>query len=56
MIIWHLFLLVELAQKIRLPAFRKHRRGPEKPRSKPEYDPKRPHFFTAKLIAARGAP
>ncbi len=49
-------LLVELAEKIRLPAFRKHRRGPKKPRSKPTYDPKRPHVSTAKLIAARGVP
>jgi IS4 transposase len=48
-------LLVELAQQIRLSAFRKHRRGPKKPRSKPKYDPKRPHVSTAKLIAARGA-
>ena len=49
-------LLVELAQKIRLSAVRKHHRGPKKPRSKPKYDPKRPHVSTAKLIAARGAP
>jgi hypothetical protein len=49
-------LLVELAQNIRLSAVRKHRRGPKKPRSKPKYDPKRPHVSTAKLIAARGAP
>jgi hypothetical protein len=49
-------LLVELAQKIRLSAIRKHRRGPKKPRSNPKYDPKRPHVSTAKLIAARGAP
>ena len=46
-------LLVELAQHIRLSAFRKHRRGPKKPRTKPKYDPKRPHVSTAKLIAAR---
>ncbi len=46
-------LLVELAQHIRLSAFRKHRRGPKKPRAKPKYDPKRPHVATAKLIAAR---
>lgn len=49
-------LLVELAQQIRLSAVRKHRRGPKKPRSKPKYDPKRPHVSTAKLIAARSAP
>lgn len=49
-------LLVELAQKIRLSAFRKHRRGPKKPRSKPKYDPKRPHVSTARLIAARVPP
>ncbi len=46
-------LLVELAQKIRLSAFRKHRRGPKKPRSKPKYDPKRPHVSTAKVISER---
>jgi IS4 transposase len=46
-------LLVELARHIRLSAFRKHRRGPKKPRAKPKYDPKRPHVSTAKLIAAR---
>jgi IS4 transposase len=45
--------LVELAQKIRLQAVRKHRRGPKKPRSKRQYDPKHPHVSTAKLIAAR---
>ncbi len=49
-------LLVELAQNIRLSAFRKHRRGPKKPRSKPKYDPKRPHVSTAKLISARRSP
>lgn len=48
-------LLIELAQHIRLSAFRKHRRGPKKPRLKPKYDPKRPHVSTAKLIAARRA-
>lgn len=46
-------LLIELAQNIRLAAFRKHRRGPKKPRSKPKYDPKRPHVSTAKVIAER---
>jgi IS4 transposase len=46
-------LLVELARHVRLSAFRKHRRGPKKPRAKPKYDPKRPHVSTAKLIAAR---
>ena len=46
-------LLVELAQKIRLSAFRKHRRGPKKPRTKPKYDPKHPHVSTAKVIAER---
>ncbi len=46
-------LLVELAQAIRLSAFRKHRRGPKKPRSKPKYDPKHPHVSTAKLVAER---
>ncbi len=48
-------LLLELAANVRLAAFRKHRRGPKKPRVKPVYDPKRPHVSTAKLIAARSA-
>jgi hypothetical protein len=46
-------LLIELAQKVRLSAFRKHRRGPKKPQPKRQYDPKRPHVSTTKLIADR---
>jgi hypothetical protein len=45
--------LVELAQKIRLQAVRKYRRGPKKPQSKRKYDPKHPHVSTAKLLAER---
>jgi hypothetical protein len=46
-------LLIELAQKVRLSAFRKHRRGPKKPQPKRQHDPKRPHVSTARLIADR---
>lgn len=46
-------LLIELVQHIRLSAFRKHPRGPKKPRLKPKYDPKHPHVSTAKLVAQR---
>lgn len=46
--------LIELAGKVRLARFRKHPRGPQKPRP-PHllYDPKHPHQATAKLLANR---
>ncbi len=43
-------LLKELAAKVRLRAFRKHPRGPKKPRIKRKSDPKTPHVSTAKLL------
>ena len=45
--------LIELAQHVRLPAFRKHQRGPKKPQPKRQHNPKQPHVSTAKLIAER---
>ena len=45
--------LVELASKVRLEPLRKHHRGPKKPRTPRRYDPKRPHFATAKILAQR---
>lgn len=46
-------LLKELAAKVRLRAFRKHPRGPKKPRPKRKSDPKTPHVSTAKLLMNR---
>ena len=43
-------LLKALAAKVRLRAFRKHPRGPKKPRIKRKSDPKTPHLSTAKLL------
>lgn len=45
--------LIELAQHVRLAAFRKHQRGPKKPQPKRQHNPKQPHVSTAKLIAER---
>ena len=42
--------LRELAQKVRLKAYRKSSRGPKKPRLKREGTPKSPHVSTAKLL------
>jgi hypothetical protein len=60
---WHVFagltatafagLLQELAGKIRLAAFRRHRRGPKKPPVKRRYSKKHPHVSTAKLLEKR---
>lgn len=46
-------LLKELAAKVRLRAFRKHPRGPKKPRTRKKSDPKKPHVSTAKLLMNR---
>ncbi len=46
-------LLRELAANVRLRAFRKHPRGPKKPRAKRKSDPKTPHVSTAKLLMNR---
>jgi hypothetical protein len=47
--------LIELAGKVRLAKFRKHPRGPKKPRPPRQYDPQHPHQATAKLLATRRA-
>lgn len=47
--------LIQLAQNVRLSAFKKHPRGPKKPRPKRRWDPHQPHVSTAKLIAGRRA-
>jgi IS4 transposase len=47
--------LIELAGKVRLAQFRKHPRGPKKPRPPRQFDPKHPHQATAKLLVARRA-
>ena len=43
-------LLILLAQKVRLEAYRKSSRGPKKPRPKPDGALKTPHVSTAKLL------
>jgi hypothetical protein len=45
--------LKELAQKVRLKAYRKSARGPKKPRPKRENITKVPHVSTAKLLRNR---
>jgi IS4 transposase len=45
--------LRELAGKIRLASFRRHRRGVKKPAVKRTYDPEHPHVSTAKLLEQR---
>lgn len=42
--------LLGLAKRVRLAAFRRHRRGPKKPTGKRIHDPKRPHISTAHLL------
>lgn len=42
--------LLDLAKKVNLAKFKKHRRGPKKPQPKRSYDPKRPHVSTARLL------
>jgi hypothetical protein len=46
-------LLRELAGKVRLAAFRRHRRGPKKPPVKRRYSKKHPHVSTAQLLEKR---
>ncbi len=46
-------MLKDLALKVKLPAFKKHRRGPKKPTPKRKSCKKTPHVSTAKLIAKR---
>ena len=42
-----------LAHNVKLSRFQKHPRGPKKPTTKREADPKHPHVSTARLIATR---
>jgi hypothetical protein len=42
--------LVQLAEKVNLAKFKKHKRGPKKPVPKRHYDPSHPHVSTAKLL------
>jgi hypothetical protein len=46
-------LLREWASKVRLAAFRRHRRGPKKPKPKRKHNKKRPHVSTARLLEQR---
>jgi IS4 transposase len=45
--------LRELAGKVRLAAFRRHRRGPKRPPVKRRYSKKHPHVATAQLLESR---
>jgi len=45
--------LLMLASKINLAHYKKHPRGPKKPKPKVEYDPAHPHVSTARLIKQR---
>jgi hypothetical protein len=45
--------LVQLAEQIRLDRFRKHTRGPKKPKEKKHYDPAHPHVSTARILHQR---
>ena len=42
--------LQQLAQKVNLGKFKKHKRGPKKPRAKRTRDKDQPHVSTAKLL------
>jgi hypothetical protein len=46
-------ILVELAAAVRLPAYRKHPRGPKKPKPKKQSGAKIKHVATAKVLANR---
>jgi Transposase DDE domain len=45
--------LRQLADNINLERFRKHTRGPKKPREKRHYDPAHPHVSTARILRQR---
>ena len=45
--------LAQLAQNINLERFRKHTRGPKKPKQKRHYDPAHPHVSTARILLQR---
>ena len=42
--------LLQLAEKVNLAKFKKHKRGAKKPQPKRKSDPKKPHVSTAKLL------
>jgi len=46
-------MLRQLAEKVDLRRFKKHPRGPKKPRPKREWDETQPHVSTARLLAKR---
>lgn len=46
--------MVMMAAQVKLPRFKKHPRGPKKPKPKPEHDTKRPHISIAKFLELRG--
>ena len=48
--------LQQLASKVNLAKFKKHKRGPKKPKTKPTYDPAHPHVSTAKLLKGQTPP
>jgi hypothetical protein len=45
--------LMQLARNINLERFRKHTRGPKKPKEKRHYDPAHPHVSTARILRQR---
>jgi hypothetical protein len=45
--------LLQLAANVKLFKFRKHRRGPKKPRPKRNKYPHQPHVSTARLLAGK---
>lgn len=47
--------LVSTARDVDMRNIKKAKRGPKKPRKKPEFDPNHPHVSTARLLAARNA-
>jgi len=47
--------MCEWATKVRLERFRKHPRGPKKPRVKRRYDPAHPHTSSARILQLRKA-
>jgi hypothetical protein len=46
-------MLLQLAGKVDLRRFKKHPRGPKKPRPKREKDETKPHVSTARILAKR---
>jgi Transposase DDE domain len=45
-----------LANQVNLAKFKKHKRGPKKPKAKPTHDPSQPHVSTAKLLKGERTP